>query len=349
MSTVTKPLFTNEKADEMIDAIKGVSLGNYVIVNINNYTWGSVAGAGVYPVGAAVTLRATAKEDCFFLCWRNADGDVISTEPEIMFTPSGNTVIQADFNDQAYVKIVPWATGTDVELNGMLQAHYAGVIDIHDYWSVGDSRTVNLAAMSNTDGTHTVGETHAAQNVEFTLMDSTLTGITPTDTDITRFAFAVGLKDGLATAGYMNPTNTNVGGWDECARRGWCNYIFPNSLPATFLPLFKEFKWKLYGGSGADPVLTESTDLFALTPAKCIFGTASYSHADEAALFNHWEWYQTTEHRIKKRGINGSAYYWWESSPRSGDAAIFCRVHDNGSAGYAGASYAYSLAPFGCI
>lgn len=246
------------------------------------------------------------------------------------------------------LEIVSWADGTDAQLLAMIQAADAGQIDLSDYWSVGDTRTVHLSAMDSTDGTHTVGETHVEQDTEWVLMDSTLTGLTPADSN-KPLHFAVGMKDGLAEGGYMNPTNTSVGGWDECVRRHWCNGIFAGSIPAAFKALFKEFTWSLYGSPGAYPILTESTDLFALTPEKCVFGTASSSHADEAALFNHWEWYQTAEHRIKKNGITGSAYRWWEASPFSSFATGFCRVGTDGSADATGASFALSLAPFGCI
>jgi len=53
-------------------------------------------------------------------------------------------------DNQSGVKIVSFASGTDQELADMLAAHYAGDIDIHDYWSVGDTRTVSLSAMDAT-------------------------------------------------------------------------------------------------------------------------------------------------------------------------------------------------------
>ena len=60
------------------------------------------------------------------------------------------------------LKIVTWADGTYDEIKAMLSAHYAGIIDISDYWSVGDTRTIPISAISATG----VGETQSAQNAQ---------------------------------------------------------------------------------------------------------------------------------------------------------------------------------------
>ena len=79
-----------------------------------------------------------------------------------------------------------------------------------------------------------------------------------------------------------------------------------------------------------------------------IFGATTYSVAGEDTV--HWEWYQTAANRIKKQGSDsGSAYIWWERSPRASNATAFCFVNANGTASYHNASYTYLLAPCGCI
>lgn len=72
------------------------------------------------------------------------------------------------------VKIVSWAEGTDEELSVMLDAHYAGEINIYDYWHVGDERTVHLSAMTGfvNHGTGYVSENHPGQDATFVLMHS---------------------------------------------------------------------------------------------------------------------------------------------------------------------------------
>lgn len=56
------------------------------------------------------------------------------------------------------LEIVSWADGTDEQIAAMVAAADAGEIVLSDYWSEGDTRTVQLSAMA-ADG---VGESHAA-------------------------------------------------------------------------------------------------------------------------------------------------------------------------------------------
>ena len=52
--------------------------------------------------------------------------------------------------------LVTWAGGTDEEIVKMVQLADEGKINLSDYWAVGDTRTVQLSAMSATG----VGESH---------------------------------------------------------------------------------------------------------------------------------------------------------------------------------------------
>lgn len=248
------------------------------------------------------------------------------------------------------VKIVTWAGGTDSEIAAMVEAADKGLIELADYWAVGDERSVNLSAMAATG----VGESHTAQTVKLVLMDKTCTGFTlatTTQGGKTKPSFIVGLKNALATAGYMNSSDTTTNGWSGCARRTWCNNVFRTAIPTALRGIFKQFKWKQGKGGGATSGLLETTDYFGFAPEKAIFGSRSYSFSDEAALYAQWTWYATAANRIKKYGESGSAGIWWECSPYSGNGYYFCRVSGSGSGGadYNYASSTYGLAPFGCI
>jgi len=50
-----------------------------------------------------------------------------------------------------YSSIPTWANATDAEIATLLNKHYAGEIDLHDYWNVGDERQVALSDISATD------------------------------------------------------------------------------------------------------------------------------------------------------------------------------------------------------
>lgn len=245
-------------------------------------------------------------------------------------------------------KIVTWAGGTDEEIVKMVQLADQGLINLSDYWAVGDTRTVQLSAMSATG----VGESHAAQKVDLVLMHKG--GYKLADGSICNFV--VGQKDSLNENGYMNSTNKNIGSWDGSARRAWCNNEYKNAMPESLSPIFKQFKTitaETYNGT----TLKTSLDFFALPAEREVFG-AGYGYAGKGCANNteaacedifQFEYYQTASNRIKKLGISGSASYWWERSPYYNNSTGFCSVSNNGNATYDYARSTNGLAPFGCI
>jgi len=137
------------------------------------------------------------------------------------------------------VEIPSWATGTAEQIQTALAAHYAEKIDLTDYWSVGDTRTVTLPAMPATS----VSETHASQSVELVLMDSTCTGFKFTHNNQTP-TFIVGMKNCLAEAG-TNGDKVSIG-WYSSNRKTWCDTEF-RQLWNQFCPIFLS---NLLGHSG---------------------------------------------------------------------------------------------------
>ena len=236
--------------------------------------------------------------------------------------------------------IVTWADGTDAEIAAMLEAHYAGYIDVTDYWSVGDERTVSLSAMSATE----VGESHVAQDVTMVLMnEGGKTLVTPINNH-TECVFIVGQKDCLKTKGYMNSSDINAGGWDSCVRRTWCNNIYKNAFSSTIIGIFKEHQNITGQGSTNQTLTTISNDYFALPSEKEIFGSTTYANATAEASNTQFKYYETSANRQKN--INGYTGYWWSRSP-SRDA--FSGVYNDGTVGSFRASVDIGIAPFGVI
>lgn len=251
---------------------------------------------------------------------------------------SGKLVTLSQLKRVSTVKIVSWADGTDEQIAAMVAAADAGQIDLSDYWNAGDTRTVNLSAMSATSGT---GETHAAQSVQFVLTDPghfTLASGQPCN-------FVVLQKDCLKEYGNMNQSATNSGGWEQCPRRTWCNSTYRNAIPSTLRGIFKQFKVRTANGSGSG--VTESTDWFSLFSEKEVFGSTTHADSSAESKNSQLTWFKTSSNRIKR--MNGSACYWWERSPRSGSSFFFCIVTSSGIADWAYANISRGLAPFGCI
>ena len=235
------------------------------------------------------------------------------------------------------LEIVTWADGTDEQIAAMVAAADAGEIDLSDYWSAGDTRTVQLSAMA-ADG---VGESHAAQFVQFVLSDPghfTLASGKPCN-------FVVNMKDCLKELGYLNSSDTNSGGWNGCARRRWCNNVFRNAIPSGLRPAFKQFKTKSATGTGT--ASTTSTDWFALPSEMEVFGRVTYANSSAESGNTQLNWYKTPSNRVKRS--NGRACHWWERSPRGNHSELFCFVYSNGRANSNIATYRNGLAPFGCI
>ena len=243
-----------------------------------------------------------------------------------------------------------WADGTDEEIAELLRAHYANEIDLHNVagWEIGSERTVHLNAMPATG----VGESHVAQDVTMVLMNAGGKTLTTPIGSVTECAFIVGQKNMLANGttregGYMNSSDTNAGGWNQCARRTWCNEVYKAALPSTFVGILKQHQNITAAGTGS--TTTTSSDYVALPAEKEVFGSVTNADSTAEASLTQFKYYETASNRIKNQGNAGSAGGWWERSPHASNSDNFCNVNSDGTAGISYASYACGLAPFFCI
>ena len=238
-------------------------------------------------------------------------------------------------------KIVTWAGGTDEEIVNMVRLADQGIINLSDYWAVGDTRTVQLSAMQAAG----VGESHTAQQVHVVL--SHKGGQTLEDGSACTFQWD--FVELLAQNGYMNSSNTSSGGYDGSARATWNDTVLYNALPVWFKEIIKPFKVTSGVGNGASSGLQTTVHKLALRAEQEVFGTTRYSFSDEASALTQVDYYKIVSNRNKKRGISGSLDSWWLRSPVSNYSGIFCSVKPDGSIHNAYAHSALGLAPFGCI
>lgn len=242
------------------------------------------------------------------------------------------------------LKIVTWADGTDEQIAAMVAAADAGEIVLSDYWSAGDTRTVQLSAMPG--NVANANERYDAQSVQFVLTDPghyTLANGQPCN-------FVVLQKDCLNKASVMNAENTNEGGWDNCPRRTWCNSVYRNAIPSTLRGIFKQFTTYAANGSGSSSVA--SSDYFALFSEKEIFGTTTKANSSAESQNTQLDYYKTSSNRIKHMKFVSTGIKeirWWERSPCNGNGDRYCSVSSSGVAGWSYANYNFGLAPFGCI
>lgn len=310
----------NSDSAEYAQAKKGSKVAGKCIIG--------TSGFGIMPVGSKGTYTVT-----FYF------GKIESQEATVEVTTKGETVeVNANFDGYGDFS---FGNTTDAQLAKIVTALDDGKITPNNLtWAVGDTRTVNLSAMSATG----VGESHSAETVTFVIQN--VGGVTLTNGK--ECHYVVGLLNSLATGGYMNSSNTNAGSWKSSARRTWCNSVFRNAIPSTIRNCFKQFKCVTAAEYNASTTTT-TDDYFALPAEKEIFDTRTYSNQTESNALKQFDWYKTSANRIKKLGDSGSTSLWWERSPLSGDDGSFCRVSGGGSAASGSASASSGVSPFGCI
>lgn len=248
----------------------------------------------------------------------------------------------------APVKIVSWAEGTNTEIAAMIDADRRGVIDLHDYWTVGDERTILLTPMPAT----ITGESHITQQATLVLMDSVCKGFKYTvaaESGSLNPKFIVGLKGVLNNGttyegGYMNSLATNSGGWNACKRREWCNNMLFEALPLYIQNSLREFTWKMASPSA----LVTTNDLIALPPEKAIMGSGVvYSRPEEANLYDQWEYYVNDSNKIKYVGNSVAGYFTATIDKNSGSNWSY--ISGSGTPRTIEANAVAAITAFGCI
>lgn len=256
--------------------------------------------------------------------------------------------------------LVSWTTGTNDEITAMVNAYYNGILsldEIKSVWHLGDTRSVDLSAMEATG----VGESHRTQTVEFEILDFDHDTLTTPVGSITKALITVDMKNCLRDAtvsdidgqnntenGYINSTDTNVGGWTSCARRTWCNNVFYNALPSYFKGLVKPVDKLTSAGNKSSTINTDSDYCFLLSEIE-IFGSISQSNAGEGSQYAWFANATTNRYKLPKWNSDAVSDRWWERSPNGAFSNFFCMVNYDGNASGEKASNARGIAPACCI
>lgn len=235
------------------------------------------------------------------------------------------------------VKLVSFTYGSDADIAAMIDAARAGTIDLQEDggWVVGDYRTIHIDAFT---GGNNVA--HAAQDIDIVITEFG-------DYNECGSLFQFDFVESLTAGQRMNATATNVGGYGATEMYTTTLPALVDALPSWLKSRLLEFDVLVSAGNKSTTIETVSNNKLALRSEIEIFGTTSYSAADEGSQV---KWYKAgASPRTKRQGRTGSANYWWERSPDSGSSYNFCYVSSNGNASYYTASLTCGLAPFGCI
>lgn len=136
----------------------------------------------------------------------------------------------------------------------------------------------------------------------------------------------------------MNSSNTNVGGWTNCAMRSTHLPAILNLMPAEVQAGIREVQKKTSAGSESSITRATNDKLFLLSEIE-IFGSTTYSFAGEGTQYAY---YQAGNSKVKN--LSGGAKYWWERSPRSSNSTYFCTVLSDGNEDAVNASISRGVA-----
>lgn len=222
------------------------------------------------------------------------------------------------------VYVYPFTIGDNLNDTDWADIDICGRLGMaQQFFKVGDSKTVNIG-----------GTNYEVQIIGFNHDDKVSGG---------KAAYSFQLVDCLNQTQQMNTSNTNTGGWNGSAMRGRMS-TYKSQLPAALRNVIKTVKKKSGTGGGSSSGTQQTNDdLFLLSEIE-IFGTTTYSVAGEGTQY---EWYKAGNSRIKK--VNGSANYWWERSPRSGNTNYFCYVYSSGDADFNSAYDSYGVSFGFCV
>lgn len=222
------------------------------------------------------------------------------------------------------VYVYPFTIGDNLNDTDWADIDICGRLGMaQQFFKVGDSKTVNIG-----------GTNYEVQIIGFNHDDKVSGG---------KAAYSFQLVDCLNQTQQMNTGITNTGGWNGSAMRGRMS-TYKSQLPAALRNVIKTVKKKSGTGGGSSSGTQQTNDdLFLLSEIE-IFGTTTYSVAGEGTQY---EWYKAGNSRIKK--VNGSASYWWERSPCSGNTTNFCVVGSSGIATDSNASISNGVSFGFCV
>ena len=260
-----------------------------------------------------------------------------------------------------------FSEATEEELVAMVQAADEGLIDLYEDagWRVGQEREVEIESIAKTgtyDGVSwSVGNAQSSFTATLVLMargDSNYSLVTPVldkrGNQRTIPSFIVGFKDLFPAKETMNTGGSDSFGWNYCHLRDWCNGGVRKAFRfTTILPIFKKHKVYRVNASSAAIMPGWTEDYFSLPTEYEVTGTRTYSHEGEASNTTHFEWYQNSSNRIKKR-YNSSMGVWlpdsyWTRSIKPYDRTYSVYIDTSSVSQYSSYEFEQCVSPFGCV
>lgn len=147
-----------------------------------------------------------------------------------------------------------------------------------------------------------------------------------------------------ATVYKMNDSSTNIGGWKSSVMRTSTMATMKSYLSSDVQSVIEPVNKVAGVGNGSSSSTETVSDSCFLLAEIEIFGSTTYSVSGEGTQYAY---YKAGNSKVKNK--SGSAYDWWERSPRSGYNNRFCFVNSGGSAGHYNATNSIGVAFAFCV
>ena len=268
----------------------------------------SFSVTGLVVTATIGSLVGNVVADCTF----SPSVGTVFTEEDLGYTnvtiSYGGETITYQIRIKQGVDIVPWATGTDAQIADMLEAHYAGDIDIYtcEGWEIGAERVVSLG---NT------GLLYPRSTGTLVLMDKNGKELVNPINGHTTSAYVVGFKEILGVKTIKESSSgVDYLSWDDSELATQLNTTILNALPQGTQNLLKSFKvpyTKLLDSSGTNELRTMNSYL-SIPSYYEVFGTIWISYGNTLnpnIEGEQFEYYEEQANRIKYR--KDEVESWW--------------------------------------
>ena len=218
--------------------------------------------------------------------------------------------------DAETVSIFGEAISNNSAINNTTSTVYIDSSSVHRKINIGDQVTLSL------NGTNyafdVIGFNHDTLTTASAYGANTATG---------KAGITFQMHDLFATSYPMNSSGTNRGGWKNSAMRTSTMATMKGYMPSAWQSIIKPVnKASGTGGGSSSGTETVSDSCFLLAEIE-VFGSALWSVSGEGTQYAY---YKAGNSKVKKK--SGSASYWWERSPDSGNSNSFRNINSYGEA-----------------
>lgn len=259
------------------------------------------------------------------------------------------------------VKLVPWSTGTDAQINAILQAYYNNELSAEEiqalkttYFPVGAKRSIPISAMEAVG----VGESHHADNYEYVIIGQEHDTLTKSINghgkalitvqqdriffkDTTSDTYSSSSPSSAEEGGIIDKFTTDVS-WSKCNRRTWCNNTYYGSLPQYIQNNIKYVN--KYTLSTSSSLRTSSDRAFLLSLSE-----TGESATGEGSEYSYFIMDGKNVYKKPTYNTNRSANWWLRSYTEYSSTINFAKVYSDGAYDYAPPTLTYGICPAFCL